>query len=294
MAGSSDLAVVIVSLVGGEALARCIERLPLTEVACVAVLKDAASDVALWARRYPRVRFLPGRDEPVPLRRKRGLDATTAPLVGFIEDTSWPERDWCNATLAAFADPGVASAAGPVAIAPFLTDRCHAFAWIEFGDFAPGISAPAAAGRVPANAMVFRRADLASVMGDDPGLSEDAICRRLRDRGRTIARVDAMKVTYSACDENAASIADRFERGRMSAAGGPVPGFGGRVKAFSRAVAIAVSLTARDLRRIKRTSPQQQTFPFLLMWLALLEGAWAFGAARGATAGPGDAAKALR
>lgn len=293
MARSADLSVVIVSLVGGEALARCIERLPLTEVDVVVVLKDATVDAALWTRRYPRVRFLAGRDEPVPVRRRRGIEAAASPLVGIIEDTSWPERGWCDAAVAAFADRKVVAASGPVQMAAFLSDKCRALAWIEFGSFARDNRARIASEQVPGNAMAFRRAELLTALAADAGLYEDAVCWRLRDRGGTIADVAGMAVTYSACSAEAASLTARFHHGRVSGAAQPAKTFGARMRAAGRALASAFSRTTRDIRRVSRADRASVSL-LLILWLALMEAAWSAGAARGAIAGGGDKAKALR
>ncbi|CAN5177876.1 hypothetical protein BH10PSE9_BH10PSE9_18250 [soil metagenome] len=287
-----DLSVIVVSLVGGEALARCIERLPVTDVEVVAVLRDAASDPALWARRYPRVRFLPGGDAPVPVRRKRGVEASSGAVVALLEDTSWPERGWCEAIVAAFAGPLVMATAGPVAIASFLSDRCRALAWIEFGAFAPGSHAQLAPDRIPANAMAFRRSALVPAMAGDDGLYEDAVCWRLRDRGGTIARVDGMRVTCSACSEST-SFADRVARGRLHGAASPARGLGQRLRAIAVAVGSVFSLTARDIRRASQSDPQSVSFLFIV-WLALLESAWAYGLAAGSIAAGRDMPKAIR
>jgi hypothetical protein len=293
VARPADLSVIIVSLVGGEALARCIERLPLTEVEVVVVLRDAASDPALWARRYPRLRFLPGGGASVPVRRKRGLDASSGAIVALVEDTSWPDRGWCGAIATAFADPSVAAAAGPVAIASFLSDRCRAFAWIEFGAFAPGSRAKLPPERIPGNAMAFRRGELLPAMAGEEGLYEDAVCRRLRDRGGTIARVAGMTVTYSACSDEGTGLADRVARGRLRGAASPARNLTRRLGAIARAIGMAFSRTARDIRRASRSDPHSDSILFIL-WLVMLESAFAFGAAAGSIAAGRDTPKAIR
>jgi hypothetical protein len=287
-----DLSVVVVSLVGGEALARCIERLPLTEVEVVVMLRDAASDAALWARRYPRVRFLPGSGASVEVRRKRGIEASSGAIVALIEDTSWPDRGWSDATVAAFADPSVAAATGPVAIASFLSDRCRAFAWIEFGAFTPDSGAKVAADRIPRNAMAFRRSALVPAMAGDDGLYEDAVCWRLRDRGGTIARADGMTITYSACSDESTTFADRIARGRLHGAASPARNLAHRLRAVARAIGMAFSRTARDIRRASRHDRQSVSILFII-WLALLESAWASGWIAGSIAAGRDTRNAI-
>src|SRR5262249_59182529 len=63
------LSVVVVALIGREALANCLDRLPLDAIECVVVLTKEMRSSSPWERRYPSVVFVEAPDEPVPLRR---------------------------------------------------------------------------------------------------------------------------------------------------------------------------------------------------------------------------------
>jgi hypothetical protein len=132
------LSVVVVALIGRDALANCLDRLPLNEVECIVVLTSQMRCKPHLERRYPSVAFVETTDEPVPLRRVSGLRAAKSEIVGFLEDTSWPDEGWCAAVKVAFTDPNTAGAGGSVRIAPTLNSRCQALGWSEYGAFAAG------------------------------------------------------------------------------------------------------------------------------------------------------------
>jgi hypothetical protein len=57
---------VVIPLIGNDALASCLDRLPLTAMECIVVLREAMGAVTDWEQRYPSVTFLGAAHEPVP------------------------------------------------------------------------------------------------------------------------------------------------------------------------------------------------------------------------------------
>ena len=220
------LSVVVVVLTGGDALANCLERLPLDEVECVVVLTKTKQATSQWERRYPSVVFVEAPNEPVPLRRQRGVMAVEGDVVGLLEDTSWPHEGWCAAVKSAFMDAQTAAAGGSVRIDPTLPSRCQALGWSEYGAFAPcrvaqsDLTGPrhdklTGADRVPGNNMAFRRPELLELLREeDDGLVEGPICARLLTQGHQILYEPRMLVTLSACDRHNASLITRLHHGQ--------------------------------------------------------------------------------
>ena len=294
---SADLSVVVVSLVGGDALAHCLERLPTADIECVVVLRDRIGDPRLWERRFPTVRFLPTNDDPVPLSRRRGIEASAGAIVGLIEDTSWPEPGWCAAVMSAFANRQVVAAGGPVAIARSLSNRCQALGWVEFGAFVlgrePSSNVWTAAARVPGNNMAFRRASLLRALAGESGVLENVVCLRLKAQGGEVVHAGGMAVTFSACNPDGATLVNRFHHGRLYSAG-RVAGAGRWKQVLAaRAALLPAVLTFRGIRRIARGHGRSNFF-LIVVWITLMETAWALGEAVGAGTGAGDSLKAWR
>ncbi len=279
---------VVISLVGGDALAECIERLPTAEIECAVVL-CGEEKLEQWRRRYPGVRFLPAGREPVPLRRRRGVQATSGPIVGVIEDTSFPDQRWVAAVATTFANAEVAAATGPVSIAGSLSGRCKALALVEFGPFLPP-NKPV--NRVAGNNMAFRRAPLMVALAGSEGIFEGPVCARLTAAGSTVAFAPDMAVTYAACRPDAATVGSRFHHGRLYGST-RVAGRSATIRALAvaRASLLPVVLTARAAHRLAGSAVRGNLLA-TLFWVFLFESAWALGEAAGAVAGAGNSLKA--
>ncbi len=299
MAAPLHLSVVVVALIGRDALANCLDRLQLDSMECIVVLTKAMLGASQWKRRYPSVVFVETADEPVPLRRQRGVTIATGDVVGLLEDTSWPHEGWCAAVRSAFTDLQAAAAGGPVRIAPTLMSRCQALGWSEYGAFAPNpISHSAPNGcphdrltttcRVPGNNMAFRRSELLELLRDDDnGLIEGPICARLLAQGREILYQPQMLVTLSACDWHNASLTTRLHHGRIYAASQlKGRGWPARLLHFAKATLLPIVLTARAVAAMRRSSSSSVRLPVLL-WLSLMTSAWALGEAVGSLRGAG-------
>jgi hypothetical protein len=298
VAAGRELSIVVVPLLGQDALSNCLDRLPLASVECIVVLCRRMGPVSAWQARYPSVIFLLASREPVPLRRLCGIRAARGDVVGLIEDTSWPDADWCAAALSALAGRRTAAAGGSVRIASTLPNRYQALGSSEYGAFAAdgprlpsgnrGRDRPAAASRIPGNNMAFRRLDLLEAMrGDAGGLFEGPVCARLLAAGRCVVYDPRMAVTYAACDRHNAALATRLHHGRIYAAalvrGRAWPW---RLGHFAKTPFLPLVLTMRAIRFSRRSSGPRAKLP-VLFWLALMETAWSLGEAVGALSGAG-------
>jgi hypothetical protein len=294
-----DFSAIVIPLMGANALANCLDRLPLSALECIVVLRETMGRPHFWQQRYPSVVFLDASHEPVPVRRRRGIAVATCDVVALLEDTSWPDPDWCAAVRSAFTDIEVAGAGGPVRIAATLTSRCQALGWSEYGAFAPhhllqqGFNeakpdTPVVVSRVPGNNMAFRRADLIEALrGEDNGLFEGSVCSKIIASGRRIVLQPRMLVTYSACDQYNAALSTRLHHGRIYA-GMQVRGQtqSSRLVRVAKAALLPIVLTVRTMVEMAG-SGRLMTRLQVLFWLTLMQSAWALGEAIGALTGVG-------
>jgi hypothetical protein len=293
-----DLCAIVIPLIGQTALANCLDRLPLSAIECIVVLREAMGDPCDWQQRYPSVNFLHASHEPVPLRRQRGVAVASSDVVAFLEDTSWPDPDWCTAVQSTFVDFDIVAAGGPVRIAATLPSRCQALGWSEYGAFSPHHLSPPMPGsnaddpiitsRVPGNNMAFRRAELVEVLRGEPnGLVEGSICARMLKAGRQVVMQPRMLVTYSACNRRNAELGARVHHGRIYA-GMQFEDQSqlSRILHAAKAALLPIVLSARTIREMTGAGPAKARLP-VLFWVTLMQSAWAMGEAFGALAGPG-------
>ena len=301
-----ELSVVVIPLIGQDALAGCLDRLPLETVECIVVLRTSMRAACHWERRYPSVTFVDTDDEPVPLRRLRGVAIAKGDVVGLIEDTSWPAESWCTAVQSAFRDKRTAAAGGPVKIAATLPSRYQALAWSEYGRFASGRTPQATEDNskhegsittsyVPGNNMAFRRLEMLELLREgDNGFFEGSMCAKLRAQGRRILYQPQMLVTYSTCDPHSALLATRLHHGRLYAAS-QVQGKGwpSRLTHLAKTPLLPFVLTGRAVAAMTG-SERFSTRLRVLFWLGLIESAWSIGEAVGSLAGAGESIKEWR
>lgn len=292
MIACPDLSVVVIPLIGQNALASCLDRLPLDAVECIVVLREDMGTALSWKTRYPSATFVETGNLHVPQRRRRGIEAATGGLVALLEDSSWPDETWCAAIRSTFADEGAAAVGGPVNISAALPSRWQALGWSEYGAFAPDrgppLTDPRPASIVPGNNMAFRRAELIDLLREEGGgLMEGAVCAKLRAREREILYQPLMRVTFSACDPRMVSLATRFHHGRIYGAWrlrsrGPLAKFAHA----GTAMLLPVVLTARAAAAMIRAGGPI-TGLAVLFWLALMESARSLGEGIGALSGAG-------
>ena len=294
-----DFSTIIIPLMGANALANCLDRLPLSALECIVMLRETMGRPHSWRQRYPSVVFLDASHEPVPVRRRRGIAVATCDVVALLEDTSWPDPDWCAAVRSAFTDIKTAGAGGPVRIAANLPSRCQALGWSEYGAFAPHHllrqrpndtkpDTPTVVSRVPGNNMAFRRSELIEALREeDIGLFEGPVCSKIIASGRRIVLQPRMLVTYSACDQYNAALCTRLHHGRIYA-GMQVRGQtqSSRLVRVAKAALLPIVLTVRTMVKMAG-SGRLMTRLQVLFWLTLMQSAWALGEAIGALTGVG-------
>lgn len=299
MPSGLDFTAIVIPLIGQSALTNCLDRLPLSALECIVVLREAMGESRFWQQRYPSVIFLDAFHKSVPLRRQRGAAVAASDVVAFLEDTSWPDPDWCAAVRSTFTDVKTAAAGGPVRIAATLPSRCQALGWSEYSAFTPhrrllqrrnssNPDAPITESRVPGNNMAFRRAELIEALrGEINGLFEGSVCAKILMNGRRVVFQPRMLVTYSACDRHNAALSTRLHHGRVYA-GMQIPGRTrlSQIGHVAKAALLPIVLSARAMVEMSDSGRLMTRLP-VLFWLTLMQSAWALGEAIGALAGPG-------
>lgn len=295
-----DCSIVVVALVGGDALKACLASVASWQAGCLVVLGENMEGVAIWGTRFPAVRFAEGTGLSVPMRRQKGVQAVPGQLVALLEDTSLPDAGWLDAVCAAFSDPEVAAVAGPVRINPALGGRFRALACTEYGKFHPGSFSRLATGalrtagmqpvsRLPGNNLAYRREQLDAVLNtSEHGLVEGEVNAVLVQRGFTLLLQPRMAVLYAAADRHGARLATRLQHGRLyagsRAAGLRYP----RRLAWSVATLLVLPwiLCARSLASMTR-AVEPAGWPATALWICAMEFAWSLGESVGYLAGAG-------
>jgi hypothetical protein len=221
--------------------------------------------------------------------------------VALLEDTTLPTADWCASVCAAFADPRVAGAGGPVTVSPALPRCLQALGWSEYGAFHPGLYRWGDAGptrgenrvavrKLPGNNMAFRRAPLLDALRDAPeGLIEGAVAEALRQRGFEIILHRGMAASYQGADQRGGRLATRFHHGRIYG-GGQAAGRAplARLALAMRTPLLPLVLTWRTTRWLLRSARSPAGWLPIALWAALLHLAWSLGEGVGALTGRGD------
>jgi hypothetical protein len=290
--------VIIVALVGGEALARCLKRLPLGEVECVVVLRSGM-DAGHWKSQSRSLIVIERpEDEPVPLRRVEGLRVASGEIVGFLEDTSWPREGWREGVRAAFVDAQAVAAGGPIELAQKLPSRCQALFWSEYGAFVPlseSESDVTPTTRVPGNNMAFRRHKLlAALKGSSEGLIEGEVCAHILAHEGQIVFSQRMGVTFSACGRREAKLSTRLHHGRIYASSRlKNRGWPARVLYLTRIPLLPFVLAVRAAR-VMLASGSSTGHLRVLLRMGLMVIAWSLGEALGAVRSEGRSMREWR
>jgi len=284
-----DVSVVLVPLVGGEALAGCARR-----------LRDAAGDLELLvapteaAGPVEGARLLP-EDEiaSVPRLRARALEAARGEVVAFLEDTSRPDPGWLPAVRRLFEDGVVGAAGGPVRLDARLGARARALAYLEYGAWLTPPQVPTSTRRLPGNHFAVRRTalqDCRELWRD--GLREAELAPVLADKGSRVVIHPRMAVTYAWEDPDLARLSTRYHHGRIY--GGHRYGsgaWGSRLAMAASCPGLPFVLAARawghgraDARRSLLSLP----------WLLVYSGCWSLGEGLGYLVGAGASDHAWR
>ena len=117
MSDALRLSAVVVSAGRPRALDRCLtalSQMQTTRAEVIVVADPAGMAVAQRHSQAARLTILPQDRPNISAARNAGIAAAAAEIVAFIDDDAVPEPGWAAALLAAFADPAIAAATGPV------------------------------------------------------------------------------------------------------------------------------------------------------------------------------------
>ena len=292
-----DLTFVVIPLLGGPALERCIAALRRTPAAILVVGRmTAALSESLRSRGLTPI----DSDAPVPRRRAIGAAAAGTEWISFCEDTCEIDPTWYPAfeTVRALCESDAWS--GPIEIEADLPQRCVALAALEYGEFGADrwarlATAPGRAWRpvrrLAGLNLLYRAAALPAPIPPE-GLIETDVHERARAQGRPLAMHPGLAVKYSSTDLAAATLASRHAHGRIY--GG---GMRARLSALSRALALAkctvlpLVLGARGFAGLPASHRRNLV---TLAWLAGFAIAWSAGEATGLLCGRGASIEAWR
>lgn len=299
----APLGVVVVSLIGGKALRNCLSRVAEMQLPCIVML-GAGDDKAELQSDYPEATLIDWSGQPVPVRRKQGVELIDTPIVALIEDSSLPEPGWQDAIMACFTDIDTAAAGGPVCLDSALGSAYLALGCGEYGRFHPrrfpslAYSEPREAGilpvtRLPGNNLAYRRDHLMAIIRDSQqGLIEGSVNEQLLAAGRTIVMNPAMSVRYAHKDRHGASLNTRFQHGRLFASNRveDTPAVA-RLSWALKSAALPFLLTARGVSSMRYAVNPSRWLP-VTAWIFMMETGWALGECTGYLFGRGKSLEA--
>lgn len=291
MSGATDeLTVVIVAIVGGAALERTASAVRASGARFLTIDADGRC-------RDPDGRVLC--DEPVrsvPGRRQQAARCVRTPFVAFIEDTVSPSDSWLASIAPALRHDGVAAVGGPVAVSPSLPSRCRALGLSEYARFHrrnfPRLATsrrtddPVSVAALPGANFAFRTEGLLDALARTrDGLVDNEVFARLRDAGQALIYEPGMEVVYGEAHPAGASLAARFDHGRIYAGRAYAnAGPGRRAVAAMKALALPAVLSGRTLVESLRS---RQFSVGAMAWAVAMHLCWSAGEFAGATLGPG-------
>lgn len=282
----SELTVVLIPLVGGNALARLERRIEALGVPHIVVDQSGccvgANGLVL--------RSGAGR-QGVPYRRRLGAETVETPFVAFLEDTVVPTETWLDDIMSSFAPTDVAAVGGPVLIADSLPSRYRALGLSEFGKFhGEGLGASSSGEPVSDVAtlaganFVFRTSLLLAAMpAPEDALVDNEVYARLAGQGYRLGFAPSMAVCYSEPHVEGAKLSTRFKHGRIYASRLCL-GRGAVFRTISamKSLALPIVLTARHLRQ---APPKFRKSLSLMMWVTAYNMWWSAGEFVGAAWG---------
>lgn len=300
----AELGVVLVSLIGGDALRNCLSRVLKNGVPCVVMLGEHDDDISVLQNSNPSVQFIASDGQPVPVRRQRGVQLLDTRIVALVEDSSLPDAGWEAAVIESFVDEKTAAAGGPVCLADTLSGAYLALGCGEYGRFHPRRFPLLATGsaqqngllpvtRVPGNNLAYRRDVLLPLIKNEAqGLIEGAINDRLMEAGWRLVMNPAMTVSYAHADRHGASLKTRFQHGRLFA-GNRVEGSSWSVRAIwtIKSAVLPFLLTLRGISSM-RYAVKPSRWLVVALWIFLMESAWSLGEATGYLRGRGRSLEA--
>ncbi len=304
----SGVSIVVVSLVGGDALARVLDglarQMQTVESECIVLTREQGNALAALQQQFASMRFVERGGRAVPQARQHGLTLAQYDVVALLEDSSLPAEDWLQAVAQAFSHPECIAAGGPVTVAAGLAPRYQALACTEYGRFAPqafaamqtGQPAPTgltAVARLPGNNLAYRKSRvLPFLQSNDEGLIEGVLNAWLQQQGEALMLAPAMQVCYSHADRHGGRLATRFQHGRLYAGKQAVgQGAATRFVWALKSLLLPLVLGLRGAQGMRKLLPASR-WPSVLLWTGLMETAWAAGEFTGYVSGAGRSLEA--
>ena len=266
---AEGLTVIVVALLGGEALDQCLQA-----------VRGQCSNL-LVVRRDGTIVDGNGRTVGVadrldiPAKRRSAVELAATPLVALIEDTVVPHAGWADAITAALSQVSVVACGGPVRIATGLPAQTRALTLSEYGRFNERVP-PGEAKALPGCNFAFRREALLDAMPASEGLIDLPVFDRLKEMGRLVWAPEASVIFVRPWPEGA-RFRTRFDHGRVYGSSAS-----NRVLTAAKAPFLPAVLTARTLNESGRVDLST------LRWLVAQHIAWAAGEFTGAVLGPGE------
>jgi hypothetical protein len=298
MNGSSgpegSVSIVVVSLLGGETLERCLRALEKIDCPFMVVSDGPAPHTGPSASaRITHLRT----DVSVPRKRHLGVSATRSEWVALLEDTCEISGSWLAAVKEIARRSDLAAVGGPVVIDTALSPRTMALACMEYGEFAPECATEVAqarlqpAARIAGLNLLYRR-DALPPLAPGEGLIETEVNAAIREKGGRIAVHPALRVTYCAEDHASATLCSRYVHGRIYGGGQRAQcSIPARVLAIAKCAALPLLLFARAAGALP---PAYRRRFRAWGWTLAFALAWSAGEGVGLALGRGDSLEAWR
>jgi hypothetical protein len=292
-----ELTFIVIPLLGGAALERCIDALRRLPAAVLVVGRPGAPlSASILAQGLATIES----DATVPQRRAIGAAAAKTEWISFCEDTCEIGPNWYATFEAVRTLPDCDAWSGPIEIEASLPPRCVALAALEYGEFAAGRWTRLAAGpgapwrpmvRIAGLSALYRAATLPSPLPRE-GLIETDLNERLRAQGRCLALHPGFAVRYSGADRTGATLASRRAHGRIYGGGlrARLAGLA-LVAGIGKCAALPLVLAARGLAGLPSTHRRNVV---TLAWLVGFAFAWSAGEAAGLARGRGASLETWR
>ena len=278
------LSIVVIPLLGGDALERTLRSIAPLDVSCLVIGRSAQQAASAGGAAATYI----ASDLSVPERRALGVAATSTPWVALVEDTCDLGPGWAAACAEIARDDSASAAGGPVSIDPALPPRCVALGCMEYAAFAPVRGMPAsgaATERIAGLALLYKRAALPPLAAGQ-GLIESEVNDLIRRRGGHLLRHPGLAVAYRGADLDSATLASRFSHGRIYGGGlHERLGLAQRVVAALKCLALPAVMVARAARGLPAACHEPWA---TRLWILALSVAWSAGEGVGVLAGRGQ------
>ena len=283
----ATLAIVVIPLLGGDALNRTLRSIQAISAPCFVVGGHAPPP---HSGKGAAPIFIAS-DLPVPERRAIGVAVSATEWVALIEDTCDVGAGWLSACAEIAGADDVAAAGGPVTIVPSLPPRCMALACLEYAAYAPTGNDHGKAPEVMTThrlaglALLYRRSSLPP-LGAGKGLIESEVNEDIRIQGGRLLMHPGLAVEYRSADGDSATLASRFSHGRIYGGGQRARlGLLQRGLGALKCIALPVVMHGRAMRGLPAACRSRQA---TRIWILALSVAWSAGELVGVLAGRGS------